>query len=214
MTFYKLILIELILLGSFFSQGYSQSNIDVGLGISNSHISMNDASVNSQNMWSPDFNINYYREINNKFLHNVGLHYQSNRFAIQLQNGTTNDYNLSYFRIPVSIGYLAMNKKLKLNLIGGPYVGLLVNAKEKIYLRSTIGGEIISSHQNNIKDNLSNLDFGLQIGVKFSLKNGLSLNGKYWYSLNKIKYNLMNNESLSFITLGLSYNIKNHSTKP
>lgn len=214
MTFYKLILIELILLGSFFSQGYSQSNIDVGLGISNSHISMNDASVNSQNMWSPDFNINYYREINNKFLYNVGLHYQSNRFAIQLQNGTTNDYNLSYFRIPVSIGYLAMNKKLKLNLIGGPYVGLLVNAKEKIYLRSTIGGEIISSHQNNIKDNLSNLDFGLQIGVKFSLKNGLSLNGKYWYSLNKIKYNLMNNESLSFITLGLSYNIKNHSTKP
>lgn len=202
----KFIVVLLLLIINNSLTSYSQSSIDFGLGIVNSHISLNNQNLNSQNMLGQEISVRYSKEIKNNFRYDIGVYYQSNRFAIQTNNGTTHNYNLDFLRIPASIGYMAIDKKIKLSIMGGPYIGLRLNAQEDIYLRNNIGGDILNYTHKNINDEFKKIDLGVFLGFQLGIKNGLSLNGKYWYSFNKLQYNIIDDENLSFISLGLSYN--------
>lgn len=203
----KFIFVSLLLIIYNSLTSYSQSSIDIGLGIVNSHISLNNPDLNSQNMLGQEISVSYSKEIKNNFRYNLGIYYQSNEFFIQMKNGTTYNYNLDFLRIPASISYMAINKKIKLSVIGGPCIGLRLNAQEDFYLRNTIGGEILNHTHNKINDEFKKIDLGVFLGFQLGIKNGLSLNGKYWYSFNKLSYNIIDDGNLSFLSLGLSYNI-------
>ena len=85
--------------------------------------------------------------------------------------GIKNPIALSYLVVPMTMQYAVPMSGLKLNLFGGPYMGILLSA---------------DSNGTNIKNNLKTLDYGLQFGVGTIIQKKYLINARYSMGLASI----------------------------
>lgn len=119
----------------------------------------------------------------------IGL---SDKFAIQPEllystQGTTQEYSsldfdvkntwkLDYLNLPI-IGKYYVAEGFSVEL--GPQVGFLLHSK----IKAEAGGE---SEEDDIKEYLKNVDFGLNAGLGYRLGNGISFGARYNLGLSNI----------------------------
>tara|TARA_Y100000385_G_C13063950_1_gene625787 strand:+ start:1044 stop:1655 length:612 start_codon:yes stop_codon:yes gene_type:complete len=87
----------------------------------------------------------------------------------------------NYIHIPVMAKYYVTEG---LSLEAGPQIGFLMSANSEG--SSTVNGET-ESYDNDIKEDLSSLDFGLNIGAGYKLDSGLNFALRYNLGLSNIE---------------------------
>ncbi|MFL0354496.1 porin family protein [Xanthomarina sp. GH4-25] len=96
--------------------------------------------------------------------------------------------NLSYINIPVLFKYYVTNG---FSVEAGPQVGILASAKSEYeYTESIEGGGFDETYsesgEEDIKDNISSVDFGLNFGLGYKLDNGLNFGARYNLGLSNV----------------------------
>ena len=105
----------------------------------------------------------------------------------------------SYIVIPLNIAYSVSDQ---ISLIAGPYVGLLMSANSKMsgeFLGQTIDEE------EDIKEDIANMDFGINIGASFSINESISVGVGYQLGLADIGSEGDFDATHSNIHIGMSY---------
>ncbi|WP_417365655.1 porin family protein [Flavobacterium beibuense] len=94
--------------------------------------------------------------------------------------GVTYNYEsslkLGYINVPVMAKYYLMEG---LSIEAGPQVGFLLSAKEEYNVEGESGEE-------DVKDSVSSIDFGLAGGVSYDLPVGLFFNARYYAGLSNV----------------------------
>lgn len=85
-------------------------------------------------------------------------------------------YNLDYINLPIMAKYKVAEG---FSLEAGPQVGLLLSAKDKFEGDGSSGEE-------DIKDFISDTDFGVNLGVGYELENGLNFGARYNLGLSNL----------------------------
>lgn len=186
---------------------FSQAQLNLGFGVVNTNIFPKNQQLKTQSNWTQEASVIYSNRIKNNILYNVGLQFQVNRFTTQINPETTCTYQLNYLRSPIYLDYIIMNKSINISLIGGVYLGYLINANEIFYFKDTLSDELLNYSKNEISNAFNKADFGLLLGLQIGLKHGFSVHIKYMNSLNKLNYNTISNQNLRIISLGVSYDI-------
>ncbi|TYP98830.1 outer membrane protein with beta-barrel domain [Tenacibaculum adriaticum] len=83
---------------------------------------------------------------------------------------------LDYLNVPVIAKYYVAEG---LSLEAGPQIGFLLSAKQKVEFE----GE---SDEQDVKDNFSSIDFGLNFGAGYKLENGLNFGARYNLGLTNV----------------------------
>ena len=107
--------------------------------------------------------------------------------------------DLSYIEIPLNIAYSVSNQ---ISLMAGPYIGLLMSANSKQsgeFLGETIDVEL------DIKDDITNMDFGINIGSSFSVNESISVGAGYQLGLANIGSDDDLDATHTNIHIGMSY---------
>ena len=105
----------------------------------------------------------------------------------------------SYIVIPLNIAYSVSDQ---ISLIAGPYVGLL------IYANSKMSGEFLGQtidEEEDIKEDIANIDFGINIGASFSINESISVGVGYELGLADIGSEGDFDATHSNIHIGMSY---------
>jgi opacity protein-like surface antigen len=105
----------------------------------------------------------------------------------------------SYIVIPLNIAYSVSDQ---ISLIAGSYVGLLMSANSKMsgeFLGQTIDEE------EDIKEDIANIDFGINIGASFSINESISVGVGYELGLADIGSEGDFDATHSNIHIGMSY---------
>lgn len=90
-------------------------------------------------------------------------------------DGFDGKFNLNYINVPVMAKYKVSDA---FSIEAGPQLGFLLSAKDKY--DSPISGE------DDIKEFISNTDFGGNIGVGYELDSGLNFNARFNYGFSNI----------------------------
>ncbi|MCX7550447.1 porin family protein [Xanthomarina sp. F2636L] len=96
--------------------------------------------------------------------------------------------NLSYINIPVSFKYYVTNG---FSVEAGPQVGILASAKADYeYTERVQGGGFDETYSESgdedVKDMISSIDFGLNFGLGYKLDNGLNFSARYNLGLTNV----------------------------
>ena len=105
----------------------------------------------------------------------------------------------SYIEIPLNIAYSVSDQ---ISLMAGPYIGLLMSANIKSsgeFLGQTIDEEV------DIKDDIANMDFGINIGASFSINESISVGAGYQLGLADIGSEDDLDATNTNIHIGMSY---------
>ena len=114
-------------------------------------------------------------------------------------SGIKTSMDLSYIEIPLNIAYSVSDQ---ISLIAGPYVGLL------IYANSKMSGEFLGQtidEEEDIKEDIANIDFGINIGASFSINESISVGVGYQLGLADIGSEGDVDATHSNIHIGMSY---------
>ena len=85
--------------------------------------------------------------------------------------------NLSYINVPIMAKYYVI-EGLAVEL--GPQVGFLMSAKEKYEQTMSGGGTSVTEEtEEDIKDYMNSVDFGLGVGANYNLSNGFFAGARY-----------------------------------
>ena len=85
-------------------------------------------------------------------------------------------FKLDYLNIPIMMKYYVIEG---LSLEAGPQIGILLDANAEI----EVGDE---SEEQDMKDEMKGIDFGLNAGVGYQLENGLNFSARYNFGLANI----------------------------
>lgn len=118
--------------------------------------------------------------------------------------GTSTDMKteLNYIEIPVLVKYMIPSQsQFKPTIFVGPYVGILVSAKDK-------GTEDGVAYDTDIKDYLKSTDFGAVVGVGFDYKIGesgmLTFDARYSLGLSNVGKDPVGDESFKNNCIGIN----------
>jgi len=117
----------------------------------------------------------------------------------QVEDDIKQSFNLSYIEIPLNIAYSVSDQ---ISLMAGPYIGLLMSANIKSsgeFLGQTIDEEV------DIKDDIANMDFGINIGASFSINESISVGAGYQLGLADIGSEDDLDATNTNIHIGISY---------
>lgn len=93
-------------------------------------------------------------------------------------------YKFNYLNLPIMAKYYFANG---FSLEVGPQIGFLLSAKVDYDYSETFEGETYSeSGEEDIKDDLKSIDFGLNFGLGYKLDNGLNFTARYNVGLTKL----------------------------
>ena len=156
-------------------QAYSQvhTGIKGGLNCVNNKIVQNDLGFLDDGMYRLGYHIGVFSTISlsDKLMANPELLFSSKGYKFPEANSLSGgSIHLNYINAPVLIGYQLCKK---ISLLAGPELGFLVSAK------SRIDGETIDVR--NIWN--EKLDFGLVLGVRYSLIEKLNVGIRYIHGL-------------------------------
>ncbi|ESU22929.1 hypothetical protein FEDK69T_17080 [Flavobacterium enshiense DK69] len=87
---------------------------------------------------------------------------------------------LNYLNIPIMVKYYATEK---FNIEAGPQVGFLLSAKDEYDVSSSFGS---ASGEENVKDFVKSVDFGLNLGVGFDFTDNIFAGARYNFGLSNI----------------------------
>jgi hypothetical protein len=124
------------------------------------------------------------------------------------------EINLDYLNIPLMAKYYITEG---FSLEAGPQVGFLLSAKEKYEYNERFGDETFSeSGEEDIKDFVKNVDFGLSFGLGYKLQNGLNFSARYYLGLSDINdfeesRDVEFRDSAELMKVQKSQNIKNQN---
>jgi len=91
---------------------------------------------------------------------------------------------LDYITLPIMAKYYVAKG---LSVEAGPQIGFLLSAEEEIEFNQTIDGQTDSGfEERDIKDLISNVDFGVNFGLGYKLENGLNFVARYNLGLTNI----------------------------
>lgn len=187
-----------ILIALVFGDKLNNDKLEFGMnvGINTSSISNVDY---SQHQIGLNLGLNFVYKINDKFNLNPALYFSyplgAKKVALyetpdsnlnELLKDATLERKLSYFSLPVTIGY----RLFGLTYIDvGPQFGLNSSAKDIFEVTMFENDEVI--YTQDVKKNYKWLDAGLTIGItqKLKEKNGISLKLRYYYGLVDISKN-------------------------
>lgn len=89
-------------------------------------------------------------------------------------------YKLSYINVPLMVKFYAAESFF---IEAGPQVGFLMSAKTEW---EASGGGLNESGDEDIKDELKSIDFGLNIGIGYNFTENLSVGARYNLGLSNI----------------------------
>lgn len=129
-------------------------------------------------------------------------------YNIKLEYILTTDY----ITIPV-LCKIAFGQKETFFLLAGPYVGILLNAKERNLDTNLSDGAIIYDYSAEITDNCSPFEFGLNLGTgiafRFTEKVKLFFDARYFMSLTSVSKLQRFPRNYGFnLNTGLLFNLK------
>ena len=116
-------------------------------------------------------------------------------------SGIKTSMDLSYIEIPLNIAYSVSDQ---ISLMAGPYLGLLMSANFKQsgeFLGETIDEEL------DIKDDIANMDFGINIGASFFINESISVGAGYQLGLADIGSEDDLDATHTNIHIGMSYSL-------
>lgn len=91
---------------------------------------------------------------------------------------------LGYLNIPVLAKYYVTKK---ISIEAGPQVGINVFARQKFeYDDNTSGIRIIGGYNQNVKESVKAVDFGLAVGTSYDLNDHLFLQARYVFGLTSV----------------------------
>ena len=123
----------------------------------------------------------------------------SEKGAQDEESGIKTSLAYSYIEIPLNIAYSVSDQ---ISLMAGPYVGLIMSANSKMsgeFLGQTIDEE------EDIKEDIANMDFGINIGASFSINESISVGVGYQLGLADIGSEGDVDATHSNIHIGMSY---------
>lgn len=114
-------------------------------------------------------------ELSEKFSIQPELIYSSQgaKYA-ELEKGDKDNILLDYLNIPVMGKYYVVEG---LSIEVGPQLGILLSAKNKY--EYSYDGEEIESGNDDIKEDINSIDFGVNFGVGYKLDSGLNFAARY-----------------------------------
>lgn len=113
--------------------------------------------------------------VTDKFAVQPEVHYSQRGTKYSDSDGFDGKFNFTYINVPVMAKFKVSDA---FSIEAGPQVGLLLSAKDKY--DSPISGE------DDIKEFISNTDFGGNIGVGYELESGLNFNARFNYGFSNI----------------------------
>lgn len=202
-----LLLLTLFLFGITNSQNKLRYGIKAGLNFSEFRGDLENASV------KPGFVlgglVNY--KINNKFAIQPEVFYSSEGtdYTITTTNdisGTTtyteNSINIGYISIPVMVEYYLS----KVSFEFGPQISFLTFANLHTNTKVTTEEFIAAdAYSTNVKDDINNLDFGLNFGVGYNFTTNFNGNLRYNLGLLNVEKNGEETNYNSVITFSFGY---------
>lgn len=116
---------------------------------------------------------------------------------------STNTINFSYVEVPLDIVYKIPLGENSFNINAGPYLGLLLGANSK-----TEYNDGTSFEEEDIKDDVTGMDFGLNIGAEFQLSK-IGIGVGYGLGLTNLVADAEDDESIKNknITVYLTYRL-------
>jgi opacity protein-like surface antigen len=88
---------------------------------------------------------------------------------------------LDYINVPIAAKYYIIDG---LSIQAGPQVGFLINAKDRVEVPESIGGDI--SVEQDAKDGYKKVDFSILGGIGYDLPLGIFVQARYTYGLSNI----------------------------
>lgn len=97
--------------------------------------------------------------------------------GVAFQYEDEDKWNLGYINVPIMAKYYVIDG-LAVEL--GPQIGFLMSAKNKYeYTASAMGVSETDKGEEDIKDALNSIDFGLGVGASYNLDNGFFAGARY-----------------------------------
>lgn len=91
---------------------------------------------------------------------------------------------MSYLEIPINVGFKISDA---LSVKAGPYVGILMGAKQKGSSESTVNGVTTTTDiDDNSKEGLSSTDFGVNFGLGYAMASGFGVEARFSQGLANI----------------------------
>ncbi|CAM1354821.1 porin family protein [Tenacibaculum insulae] len=146
---------------------------------------LNIANVSGDNVENNDARTSFHVggvaeiEISDKFSIQPELLYSEQGFKVESEQMGFNveeTLKLSYLNIPVIAKYYVAEG---FSLEAGPQIGFLMSAKAKVEAAG-------QSAEEDVKDDLKSIDFGLNFGAGYKLDNGLNFSARYNLGLSNI----------------------------
>tara|TARA_B100000963_G_scaffold45476_1_gene33911 strand:- start:525 stop:1133 length:609 start_codon:yes stop_codon:yes gene_type:complete len=134
----------------------------------------------------------------------TGLLY-SEKGALSENNGLNMSLAFTYMEFPINIAYSINNQ---ISLIAGPYFGLLMRARSKVW-GNTYFLEQPIDEEDYIKEDMPAWDFGINIGTSFSINESTALGAGYQVGLTDINNDRYVETTHSNIHIELTYFFKN-----
>ncbi|GGE89724.1 Outer membrane protein beta-barrel domain-containing protein [Chishuiella changwenlii] len=110
-------------------------------------------------------------------------------------------FNLDYVNIPLMFKYYATEG---LNIEAGPQVGFLVSAKG--HAKANVDGQKVND-TGDIDELFKSVDFGLNLGLGYELRNGINFGARYNFGLANIS-DVGGKIKNSVFSIGLGYSFK------
>ena len=134
----------------------------------------------------------------------TGLLY-SEKGANSENSGLKMSWDFTYMEFPINITYSIDNR---ISLIAGPYFGLLMRAKSKVWGNAYFLEQPIDE-EYYIKEDMPAWDFGINIGTSFSVNESTSLGAGYQVGLTDINNDRYVEAKHSNIHIEITYFFKN-----
>ena len=113
-----------------------------------------------------------------------GAKYEDSESGSGFSYNEESTIKLDYINLPIMAKYYVSEG---FSIEVGPQIGFLMSAKEDYEYSETIDGETFSdSGEEDIKDSVSGIDFGLNLGLGYKLESGLNFGARYNLGLSNI----------------------------
>lgn len=156
-------------------------------GVNFANISGKDAEDNKMLI---GFHVGAFAEIkfNDKFAIQPEILYSAQGAKIEntetfmgVTSSSEGETKINYINVPIMAKYYITES---FAVEAGPYVGFLMSASSKG--STTAAGVTVEYDDDDVKDELSSIDFGVGVGASFNLDNGFFIGARYNLGLSKV----------------------------
>ena len=147
---------------AFMAISNAQFELRAGINLANTSSKLNDTSFEFDTQIGFHFGVTYEKRINDNISFNPGV-----LFSMKGNKLDEEEFYLkfNYLEIPLDLVYNTGS----ISIHAGPYVGLLMSAKEKDR----------NEHPEDIKEDLKPLDYGLNIGLAYNVTEHIGIGVNY-----------------------------------